>query len=70
MSEKQQSINPERAHRLAEDEAVDQEQTTPENHVDADKLKKELDDIMDEIDEVLESNPAQFVSDYIQKGGE
>ena len=35
-----------------------------------DKLKAELDDLLDEIDEVLESNAEDFVKSYIQKGGQ
>jgi ubiquitin-like protein Pup len=34
------------------------------------KLKAELDDLLDEIDEVLEVNAEDFVKSYIQKGGE
>ena len=34
------------------------------------KLKAELDDLLDEIDEVLESNAEEFVRSYVQKGGE
>jgi prokaryotic ubiquitin-like protein Pup len=34
------------------------------------KIKAELDDLLDEIDEVLESNAEDFVKSYIQKGGE
>lgn len=34
------------------------------------KLKAELDDLLDEIDEVLETNAEDFVKSYIQKGGE
>ena len=34
------------------------------------KLKAELDDLLDEIDEVLEDNAEDFVRSYIQKGGE
>lgn len=34
------------------------------------KLKAELDDLLDEIDEVLESNAEEFVKSYVQKGGE
>lgn len=37
---------------------------------DADKLKSELDDLLDEIDEVLEDNAEEFVRNYIQKGGQ
>jgi ubiquitin-like protein Pup len=34
------------------------------------KLKAELDDLLDEIDEVLEVNAEEFVKSYVQKGGE
>ena len=34
------------------------------------KIKAELDDLMDEIDEVLEDNAEEFVRNYVQKGGE
>ena len=34
------------------------------------KLKSELDDLLDEIDEVLETNAEDFVKCYIQKGGQ
>lgn len=33
-------------------------------------LKAELDDLLDEIDEVLETNAEEFVKSYVQKGGE
>ena len=34
------------------------------------KLKGELDDLLDEIDEVLETNAEEFVKSYVQKGGQ
>ncbi|MGK2929734.1 MAG: ubiquitin-like protein Pup [Acidimicrobiales bacterium] len=34
------------------------------------KIKAELDDLLDEIDDVLEQNAEDFVKSYIQKGGE
>jgi len=36
----------------------------------AEALKEELDDLLDEIDSVLESNAEDFVRSYVQKGGE
>jgi ubiquitin-like protein Pup len=33
-------------------------------------LKRDLDDILDEIDEILEENAEEFVKGYVQKGGE
>ncbi|MFI5044086.1 MAG: ubiquitin-like protein Pup [Acidimicrobiales bacterium] len=35
-----------------------------------DKIKAELDELLDEIDDVLETNAEDFVKSYIQKGGE
>ena len=34
------------------------------------KIKAELDDLLDEIDNVLEDNAEEFVKSYVQKGGE
>ncbi len=36
----------------------------------AEKLKAEMDELLDEIDEVLEDNAEEFVRNYVQKGGE
>jgi len=50
------------------------EETTEEAEAPAsgqgEKLKAELDDLLDEIDEVLEENAEEFVRNYVQKGGE
>ena len=35
-----------------------------------DKLKADLDDLLDEIDGVLETNAEDFVKSYVQKGGQ
>ena len=34
------------------------------------KLKADLDELLDDIDEVLEDNAEEFVRSYIQKGGQ
>ena len=34
------------------------------------KIKAEIDDLLDEIDEVLESQAEDFVRSYVQKGGQ
>ncbi|MFN2544803.1 MAG: ubiquitin-like protein Pup [Actinomycetota bacterium] len=34
------------------------------------KLKEEMDDILDEIDSVLEENAEEFIKSYVQKGGQ
>jgi ubiquitin-like protein Pup len=50
-----------------DDEVVDDAPKTSEK---GEELKAELDDLLDEIDEVLESNAEDFVKSYVQKGGE
>ena len=45
------------------------ETTTPVSES-GEKLKAELDDLLDEIDEVLETNAEDFVKSYVQKGGQ
>ena len=42
----------------------------PATSATGDKLKAELDDLLDEIDEVLEENAEEFVRNYVQKGGQ
>lgn len=49
------------------DAAVEEAPPTTEK---AEKLKADLDDLLDEIDEVLEDNAEEFVRSYVQKGGE
>lgn len=51
------------------DSKVDQAQDTT-SAVTHDKLKNDLDDLLDEIDEALETNAEEFVKNYVQKGGE
>ncbi len=43
---------------------------TPAHNASGEKIKAELDDLLDEIDEVLEQNAEDFVKAYVQKGGE
>ena len=51
-----------------EEEVV--EETAPATSESGEKLKAELDDLLDEIDEVLETNAEDFVKSYVQKGGQ
>jgi len=51
----------------AETEVDEETSATSER---GDKIKAELDDLMDEIDEVLEDNAEEFVRNYVQKGGQ
>jgi ubiquitin-like protein Pup len=46
------------------------EEETPASTERGEKLKAELDDLLDEIDEVLEDNAEEFVRNYVQKGGQ
>jgi ubiquitin-like protein Pup len=48
----------------------DVEEVAPQGSEKGEKLKAEMDDLLDEIDEVLEVNAEDFVRSYIQKGGE
>ena len=34
------------------------------------KIKEDLDNLLDEIDEILEENAEEFVKSYVQRGGE
>jgi prokaryotic ubiquitin-like protein Pup len=49
---------------------VEQTEEAPARSESGEKLKAELDDLLDEIDEVLETNAEDFVKSYIQKGGQ
>jgi prokaryotic ubiquitin-like protein Pup len=49
---------------------VEAEVETPPTSERGEKIKAELDDLLDEIDEVLEDNAEEFVRNYVQKGGQ
>jgi ubiquitin-like protein Pup len=50
-----------------DEEVVEEAPATTER---GDKLKADIDDLLDEIDEVLEENSEDFVRSYVQKGGQ
>jgi ubiquitin-like protein Pup len=50
-----------------EEEVVEE---APASSEQGEKIKAELDDLLEEIDEVLESNAEDFVKSYVQKGGQ
>lgn len=52
------------------DEATEVDESAPAASETGEKLKAELDDLLDEIDGVLETNAEDFVKSYVQKGGE
>jgi ubiquitin-like protein Pup len=64
MAEREQIRKPAPAKR---DEEIDE---TPAASEKGEKIKAELDDLLDEIDDVLETNAEEFVRSYVQKGGE
>lgn len=63
---------------MAEREQIRKTSTRPEKRTagpesrseNGQELKAELDDLLDEIDGVLETNAEEFVKSYIQKGGQ
>lgn len=64
MAEREQIKKP--AHQREQTEVED----APAASEQVEELKAELDDLLDEIDEVLETNAEDFVKSYIQKGGQ
>ncbi len=64
MAEREQVQKPAPAER--ETEQAD----APASSERGEEIKAELDDLLDEIDEVLETNAEDFVKSYIQKGGQ
>lgn len=59
-----------RKQKTTSDRATNDEQAETKISPKGEKLKAELDDLLDEIDEVLESNAEEFVKSYVQKGGQ
>jgi prokaryotic ubiquitin-like protein Pup len=64
MAEREQIRKPAPAKK---DEEIEE---TPAASEKGEKIKAELDDLLDEIDDVLETNAEEFVRSYVQKGGE
>jgi ubiquitin-like protein Pup len=58
---------PQRQQDEATDEAVAANSDVAERH---EKLTEDVDAILDEIDDVLESNAEDFVRAFVQKGGQ
>lgn len=51
-------------------EAEEVEEIAPADAEKTEALKKDMDDLLDEIDDVLEENAEEFVRGYVQKGGQ
>lgn len=52
------------------DDETTVDDAAPATQESGEKLKAELDDLLDEIDGVLETNAEEFVKAYVQKGGQ
>ncbi len=66
MAEREQKRKQPTARPEAETEVTE----TPVRGESGEKIKAELDDLLDEIDDVLEENAEEFVRAYVQKGGQ
>ena len=66
MAEQQRKSKPTQKNKEVVEEEV--AHSTEENSSGA--IKDELDDLLDEIDDVLETNAEEFVKNYVQKGGQ
>ena len=53
-----------------QDEVAAEVAEAPATTATGEKLKAELDDLLDEIDDVRETNAEDFVKSYVQKGGQ
>ena len=60
----------EQIRRTPSDRTVEEPVATPGKSESGEKIKADLDDLLDEIDGVLETNAEDFVKSYIQKGGQ
>ena len=58
---------PQRTHEDETDETVETSSDVAERH---EKLSEDVDAILDEIDDVLETNAEDFVRAFVQKGGQ
>ena len=56
--------------RSGQPQEADAVEELPVSSESGEQLKADMDDLLDEIDEVLETNAEDFVKSYIQKGGQ
>jgi prokaryotic ubiquitin-like protein Pup len=68
--QEQKRKSPSTSDRTSTEAEVDVAEQTPATSERGEKIKAELDDLLDEIDEVLEDNAEEFVRNYVQKGGQ
>lgn len=67
MAERELKKKPAPSREEEQEEVVDDAPATSEQ---GEKIKAELDDLLEEIDDVLETNAEDFVKSYVQKGGQ
>ncbi|HEX5095314.1 MAG TPA: ubiquitin-like protein Pup [Acidimicrobiia bacterium] len=60
----------ERKQKPAPKEREEVVEEVPATNERGEKLKEDIDDLLDEIDSVLEDNAEEFVRNYVQKGGQ
>jgi prokaryotic ubiquitin-like protein Pup len=65
MVERERKQRPAPKERVEEDTEVD----VPKSER-GEKVKEDIDDLLDEIDTVLEDNAEEFIKSYVQKGGQ
>jgi ubiquitin-like protein Pup len=70
MAEQEQKRKAPAADRTTTETETEIAEPAPATSERGDKIKAELDDLLDEIDEVLEDNAEEFVRNYVQKGGQ
>lgn len=56
--------------RQAPERAEEEVAEAPGASEQGEKIKEDIDDLLDEIDGVLETNAEDFVKSYVQKGGQ
>jgi prokaryotic ubiquitin-like protein Pup len=54
----------------APEKTTEVDEVAPAAGKQGEKIKADLDDLLDEIDSVLEDNAEEFVKSYVQKGGQ
>ncbi|MEK6713340.1 MAG: ubiquitin-like protein Pup [Nitrospirota bacterium] len=60
----------ERERKKSKEKTAKAEEAKPEVIEKGKKIKEDIDDLLDKIDDVLEENAEEFVKNYVQKGGE
>jgi prokaryotic ubiquitin-like protein Pup len=70
MAEQEQKKKGSSSDRSTTETEVEYDEQAPATSERGEKIKAELDDLLDEIDEVLEDNAEEFVRNYVQKGGQ